>query len=58
MWNSFHHFWLKIPQQIHTHIVRYEDMLYHPKEALTWMFEFILERPDGIKDIVIEELIN
>ena len=33
-------------------------MMYHPKESLTWLFEFILERPDGIKDLVIENLIE
>ena len=32
--------------------------MYHPKESLTWLFEFILERPDGIKDLVIENLIE
>lgn len=58
VWNAFHDYWFKMPQSIYTHIVRYEDMLYHPKESLTWLFEFILERPDGINDLVIEKLIE
>ena len=33
-------------------------MLYHPKETLTWLFQFILERPDGLEGTIIEKLID
>ena len=58
IWNKFNDFWFESPQKAFVHIVRYEDMLYHPKQTLTWLFEFILEKADGLKGTVIEQLID
>lgn len=58
VWNLYHDYWFKEPEKTYTHIVRYEDLLYHPRESLTSLFEFVLERLDGLKDTVIEQLIE
>ena len=42
VWADFHTYWIKAPQKLPTHFIRYEDLLENPGEALTEMSKFLL----------------
>ena len=42
VWADFHTYWIKAPQKLPTHFVKYEDLLENPCAALTEISKFLL----------------
>lgn len=56
VWKDFHDFWLaaKVP----VHIIRYEDILGNPKQAMMQLMRFILNEPASLEGTIIERYVD
>jgi len=58
VWNAFHKYWFDFEDtKIITHITRYEDLMFHPEQALKDLSKFIFEI-DDMDNLVIPSAID
>jgi hypothetical protein len=57
VWSAFHQYWLDNPKNTFVHIIRYEDLLFSPREALRDLTKFIIES-ESIENTFASALID
>jgi len=57
-WRDFHEYWVKPPQKVPLHVVRYEDLLSHPEETLVELLKFLYSRLDDLSETLLVKRIK
>ena len=57
VWREFHSYWMEGRPDIPVYILRFEDVLSHPKETMTKVMKFLLNSAD-ISGTMIDQLVQ
>ena len=57
VWNAYNQYWIQNPLKVPVHILRYEDLIFHPEKCFTDLRKYVLETNE-IDNMLIQKIIN